>query len=118
MKRGSRKNNWPPWVYSLFFEDNFWNCWGCGCNHANCGHHIFGRGKAEGCEKSIFNFAPMGNFECHLPHHGKWTTDEGKKELLEKTIKYLSDIEYELKPIDIEFLAKYDSEFKRLKIKI
>lgn len=119
MKRNSQpKNDFPIEVRFLFLDDNYWKCWGCSRNHANCGHHIFGRGKEEGCEKSVFNFAPLNNMMCHLPKHGYWTTDEGKKILLEKTIAYLSSINYTLKDIDNAFLEKYGPEIYQLRIKL
>lgn len=111
-------NDWPDSIRFLFLDDNYWKCWGCGENHANCGHHIFGRGRSEGCEKSAFNFAPMNNHYCHLPRHGYWMTDQGRKELLQKTIDYLSSIRYTLRDIDNEFLQKYGAEIYKLKIKI
>lgn len=45
-------------------------------------------------------------------------TEAGRKEMLQKTIDYLSEIEYTLKPIDNEFLEKYGSEIYRLRIKL
>lgn len=118
MKKSQKKNNFPAETCFLFFEDNMWTCWKCGRNHANCGHHIFGRGKEEGCEKSALNFAPLANMECHLPNHGWLMTDEGKKEMLEKTIAHLSSIEYTLTEIDNQFLEKYGLEIYKLRIKL
>lgn len=112
------RNNFPDEVRFLFLDDNYWKCWNCKRNHSNCGHHIFGRGKEEGCEKSAFNFAPFNNHICHLPLHGYWTSDGGKKFLLEQTIAYLSSINYTLKDIDNQFLEKYGAEIYRLRIKI
>lgn len=117
MKRSRKKNDWTPDTRFMFLDDNHWCCWGCGRNHANCGHHIFGRGRAEGCEKSPLNFAPLGNFECHLPRHGYWTTDEGKRDLFTKTINYLSEMGYTLTELDKSFLEKYGVELARLQIK-
>lgn len=119
MKKGWKKiNNFDETTRFYMLEDNYWVCWGCGKNHANCGHHIFGRGSEEGCEKSVFNFAPLNNDECHLPRHAYWMSDDGRRELLRKTIEYLSSIEYTLKPIDNEFLEKYGLEIYKLRIKI
>ena len=59
----------------------------------------------------------MHNHRCHLPMHGKWMTDEGKKYLLTKTFKYLAKIGYTLKKIDHEFLEKYKVEIYKLNIK-
>jgi len=118
MKTRAPLNNWSDETRFLFLDDNYWKCWWCGRNHANCGHHIFGRGHAEGCEKSAFNFAPLNNHMCHLPNHGRLTTDEGRKELLQKTIDYLSSINYTLKDIDNAFLEKYGVEIYKLRIKL
>jgi hypothetical protein len=116
MKQGKKKNDWTPHTRFMFLDDNYWRCWGCERCHANCGHHIFGRGKIEGPEKSPLNFAPLGNFECHLPRHGYWTTDEGKRHLFTKTINYLSAIGYTLSELDKQFLEKYEEELARLNI--
>ena len=102
----------------MFQVDNYWKCWECGQNHSNCGHHIFGRGKVEGCEKSPLNYAPLNNHYCHLPIHGRLSTAEGKKMLLEKTIQFLSDIKYTLTDQDNEFLDKYGEEITKLGINI
>lgn len=98
----------------MFMEDNQWKCWWCGMSHANCGHHNFGRGREEGCEKSVLNYVPLNNHECHLPIHGKISTDKGKKKFFQQTLDHLEGIGYVLKPIDNEFLAKYSLELKRL----
>ena len=118
MKQGKKKNNFPVETHFLFLEDNKWVCWLCGMNHANCGHHIFGRGKKEGCEKSVFNYAPLNNHKCHLPRHGFLMTTEGKKMMFQNTLNFLSEIGYTLKPIDNEFLEKYGVEIYKLGIKI
>ena len=114
----TKHNSFRVETHFIFLDDNRWTCWECGMCHANCGHHILGRGHEEGCEKSPFNYAPLSNHFCHLPNHGRLTTDKGKKELLEKTIAYLSEKEYTLTKEDEEFLTKYNETFKRLKIKI
>lgn len=118
MKTRSPINNWSAETIFKFFDDNYWKCWGCGKNHANCGHHIFGRGREEGCEKSPLNFAPMNNHECHLPKHGYWKTAEGKKKLFLQTINFLSEAEYTLTDLDNKFLEKYGLEIYKLGIKL
>ena len=118
MKKSQKKNSFRTETHFMFLDDNYWKCWLCDQNHADCGHHIFGRGHEEGCEKSPFNYAPLSNHYCHLPYHGRLTTDEGKKELLEKTIEYLSSRSYTLTKEDEEFLRKYNEPIKRLKIKL
>lgn len=110
-------NDFDNDVRYMMLHDVRYTCWGCGCNHADCLHHIFGRGlKQQPWHASILNAAPMGNHQCHIPKHGHWSSQEGKKELLKKTIERLSDIDYELKDIDMEFLEHYGLEIKRLGI--
>jgi hypothetical protein len=55
---------------------------------------------------------------CHLPNHGRLSTDAGKKMLLEKTIEFLSTRGYTITKEDEDFLKKYDSEIKKLKINL
>ena len=116
MKKGRKVNSWTPQTFELFREA--WECWACGTNKRDCGHHIFGRGKEEGCEKSPLNFAPLCNFKCHLARHGHWTNPEGKKYLFDKTLKYLINIRYTLTSIDKEFLDKYKEDINSLEIKL
>ena len=118
MKKSQRKNSPTPETRFMFLDDNYWECWECGQNHADCLHHITGRGYDEGCEKSPFNLAPINNHFCHLPNHGRLMTDKGQKRLLEKTIEFLSRRGYTLTKIDEEFLTKYEPLYKRLKVKI
>lgn len=110
----TKKNNFRTETHFKFMDDNYWECWWCGQNHADCGHHIFGRGKEEGCEKSPFNYAPLSNHFCHLPNHGRLQRDSGKAFLFKKTIEFLERIEYKLTPEDNEFLDKYALEINRL----
>lgn len=116
MKSTSSSNSWTEATFDLFREA--WECWACGTNRRDCGHHIFGRGHSEGCEKSPLNFAPLCNFKCHLPRHGYWVTDEGKKFLFQKTLDYLAKVGYTLTKLDEEFLEKYKDEIYKLNIKI
>ena len=118
MKTSPKHNNFSNATHFLFMDDNYWVCWLCDRNHGNCGHHIFGRGKEEGCEKSPFNYAPLNNFECHLPRHGYLMTTEGKKKMFQKTLDYLSGREYTLTQEDQDFLSKYGGEIYKLGIKI
>ncbi len=116
MKTTRPKNNWSDETKLLFSES--YECWDCKQNTANCGHHIFGRGKEEGCEKSALNYAFLCNHKCHLHKHGYWMTDDGKRYLFIKTYNYLININYKLKQIDYDFLEKYKLEINRLNIKL
>lgn len=111
-------NNFRTETHFMFMDDNYWECWHCGRNHADCGHHIFGRGKQEGCEKSPLNYAPLSNFYCHLPVHGKHTTSQGKKILFMKTLDYLERRKYSLTQEDNDFLEKYKYEIYQLGLKL
>lgn len=112
------KNNFSETTRFYFLDDNYWCCWACGRNHADCLHHIFGRGTVEGCEKSPFNAAPMGNQQCHLPRHGYWMTVRGRQELFKKTLAHLERVGYNLDEQDRRFLQKYGSQIYKLGIKI
>lgn len=94
-------------------EDNYWKCWNCEKNHANCGHHIMGRGHDEGCEKSPFNYAPLENHECHLPIHGRLSTEDSRKKLLEKTASFLISSGYTITDLDREFVQKYKKYYNK-----
>lgn len=108
-------NDFSPDVRYLMLHDFVYRCLGCGRNHANCLHHIFGRGLAgQDYHASIFNAAPMNNNDCHLARHGYWSTDEGKKHLLKQVIERLNSIDYELNALDHKFLKYYAKEFNRL----
>lgn len=109
-------NDFTRYTRFMFLDDNQWECWACGRNHANCGHHIFGRGFDQGVEKSPLNFAPMNNHFCHIPRHGYWMTDEGKKYLLTKTLQYLIKRGYTLRDTDNRFLEKYKLIINRFDI--
>lgn len=101
-------------------EDNQWVCAGCGRNHANCLHHIEGRGdyKIDDCESSPLNASPLNNHECHLAKHGEITTIEGKKKLFEFTWKLLLSRNYKLTEKDNRFLNKYQKEIALMNIKL
>lgn len=118
MRQSIKHNNFDDATHFIFMDDNYWCCWRCGRNHADCGHHIFGRGKEEGCEKSPLNYCPLSNFRCHLPYHGYLMTDKGKKAMFQKTIDYLSSRGYTLTELDNEFLEKYGFEIYKLGIKL
>ncbi len=97
------KNDFPIEVRNLFL----WNfeCWVCGKNTWDCGHHIMGRGFGDSIvEQSALNFAPLCNYTCHL---GRNFTEEEKKIMLQKTIRFLLRNNYQLKEIDIQFYEKY-----------
>lgn len=89
------------------FSDSY-ECWVCGRNTRDAGHHIVGRGgpKSE-VENSILNFAPVCNFTCHINIHGRLLTTKWKKKLLKKTHEYLINIGYTFTGKDKSFIVKY-----------
>lgn len=118
MKSSRKHNNFTERTHFIFMDDNYWKCWACGQNHANCGHHIFGRGKSEGCEKSPLNYAPLNNHQCHLARHGHWMTQKGQKEMFLKTLEHLEQIGYTLTQEDNAFLEKYALQIYHLGLKL
>lgn len=106
------KNNFPDYAWTTFMDG--WKCWYCGMNTADCLHHIVGRGgPLYECENSILNAAPMCNLKCHIPNHGKITTDDYKKIYLQITFDYLSNHQYEFTDKDREFAKKYERYYRR-----
>ena len=101
-------NNFDENVRFKLLDDNQWACMDCGMAHANCLHHIFGRGKKEGCEKSILNASALNNHSCHLSKHGYWMTTKGREYLFTKTLQHLWNIGYTLNDLDNQFLEKYN----------
>lgn len=107
MKNTPMHNNFDPVKLSQYFIDNY-DCWYCGENNWDCFHHIVGRGSGDSTvESSILNAAPLHNHKCHLPYHGRLTTDKNKSRLLAKTMQYLLDVDYEFTQKDIDFYHKY-----------
>lgn len=111
-------NSFDKETHDLFFSNGWQECWWCGANHADCGHHIFGRGYGDGPESSPLNYAPLNNQKCHIAIHGRISTDAGRKRLLEKTISYLVSLGYKLDDRDNAFLEKYKDHIARLKLNI
>lgn len=111
-------NSFEPETHDLFFSQGWQECWNCGSNHADCGHHIFGRGFGEGPESSPLNYAPLNNHACHIPIHGYLFSEKGRKVMLTKTFSYLLSIGYKLNDRDNAFLEKYGAEITRLNIKL
>jgi hypothetical protein len=88
-----------------------WYCWGvnddgswCGSNGSDCGglelHHIVGRRKHMHCLSSALNSALLCK-RCH--DKVKHSLDE-HRQLFFKTLKFLKKSDYQLKPVDIEFM--------------
>ncbi len=118
MKNGTtHHNSFDVRTNFYLLEDNAWECAYCGKNHANCLHHIFGRGSPDDdCEKSPLNASPMNNHYCHLPFHGKHMTREGRQRLLQFTWKTLLKNNYKLTDRDLRFLDKYKEEFSQMNL--
>lgn len=98
----SEKTRW-------LFSDNY-DCWECGLNRPDAGHHIVGRGDGNSkLEISPLNFAPLHNFRCHI---GKSFSDDKTAHYLVKTLKYLLFNNYELTETDRAFIDKYYKLYK------
>lgn len=91
-------------------------CFYCGEYGFDAFHHIFGRG-AEG-SNSILNACPIHNENCHL-YNLQLNRNNIKKELLEKTLKYLLNQGYLLKDLkerDKIFLSKHIKFYKNISL--
>lgn len=72
-----------------------------------------GRGKKEQrIFKSMYNSAPLHNYPCHIPIHGKHMTQDGQKKLLKQTKKYLDFIGYEPSTLDRDFLNNFKKMYE------
>ncbi len=99
-------NNFTEEIRELFM----WNrqkCWICGMNHADCLHHIMGRGGGSSkLESSPLNASPVNNIICHL---GRNMGDIVIcKMLLKKTYDYLINNCYKFTEKDKLFIEKYN----------
>ena len=102
----SNHNSFSENVRFIFQE--YWSCFYCGKNTADCLHHIVGRGTADSkIESSILNAAPVCNQSCHLPNHGLLKTEEQIKKLLDKTYSFLVSINYKFTELDADFIERY-----------
>jgi len=107
----SSHNKFPPDTRFIF--QDAWCCWYCGENTADCLHHIMGRGNGDStCESSMFNAASFCNQKCHLPNHGRISTDEWKSMLLKQTKKFLIGRDILPNKKDKEFMEKYKKYYK------
>ena len=95
------KNNFTDMTRELFMFN--YECFWCKQNGWDCMHHILGR-----VTDSPLNCAPIHNFECHIGN-GLLATDAGKSKLLNKTLQYLLNNNYELTSVDKLFKKKYEN---------
>ena len=116
MKNKGLSNRFPDKVRQLY---TFWyNCFWCGKNRYDCLHHIispssFGytRGKHN---ISPLNSAPLHNFTCHLDN-GNLHQNEYEVKLMNKTVQFLSSVDYKYTDNDKEFFnTYYKSHYKKL----
>lgn len=105
------KNNFDFDELARWFIYNY-TCWWCGLNHADCFHHILGRGN-ELCS-SLLNAAPVSNFVCHLPVHGELKKEVNQIKLLRKTYGWLMDQGYELNDIDKSFIERNQRLYEKV----
>ena len=83
-----------------------WNyqCWICGQNCWDAGHHIFGGDFLEA--DSPLNFCPIHNYPCHIGggHH---FSEEQTKMMCQKTIQWLFKNNYKLTATDEQFILDH-----------
>lgn len=104
-------NNFSENTRELFTWDRQ-RCYMCGMNHADCLHHIKGRGyKNDKAESSPLNAAPVSNTQCHLGKN--MHTEEIERKLLNKTFDYLLSVGYSLTENDKEFIGKYKKYYAK-----
>lgn len=103
------------------WELDWFACMVCGMNQWDAVHHIISPSSREYINgkhnESILNSCPIHNYrhpnaeqygikkDCHI-NNEVWLNSH-IPELLEKTRTALSDLGYELKPIDLEFIEIY-----------
>ena len=80
------------------------NCFWCRKWHADCFHHIMGRGRSDNHNDSILNACPINNFDCHINIHSILKKEENQKMLLQKTLQHLLDNGYKFNDNDKMFL--------------
>jgi len=101
------KNNFSEETRALFIFR--YDCDICGSNKNLELHHIKGRVSDSPCNASLLCH------NCHYKHHNKKPfTEEQKKQMLQKTFKWLCKIDYKFTRKDGEFFLKhkkYYSEF-------
>lgn len=101
---GGLHNGFSSETRNLFLYNN--ECWECGTNKPDAGHHIVGRGLGDSTlETSPLNFAPLHNQRCHI---GRSFTDEITGYYLVHTFHYLTEkCRYVPTDQDLAFKAKY-----------
>jgi len=111
MKKKGLKNRFPKsvkewWVIWSPYTD-MWD----GQNDGDVLHHIKSPSsmdyKSGVFNTSLFNSTLLNNFRNHIGN-GKIHSKENERELLKRTFTRVSNSEYEMKDIDIEFLKQYD----------
>ena len=84
-----------------------YECWICGENTQDCLHHIFG-GNFEEADSPL-NAAPICNFKCHI---GKTFTEEQKKMMCQKTLRWLLKNDYQLTEKDKKFIIDHKKYYE------
>ena len=92
------------WIY-------WYACNICGMNQYDALHHIicpsvrfYIKGKHN---TSILNSCPIHNQKCHIGNEAHLYNDDTVKQLLQKTLTALLQMDYKLKPIDREYMTIY-----------
>ncbi|KKM87399.1 hypothetical protein LCGC14_1269280 [marine sediment metagenome] len=123
MKYGFDKKIYEAWNSMSPDSGRWYECLGCGQNHADALHHNFGRGgtnkryrKAFG---SILNSVPLNNELCHLPSHSKIKRDEYFLEQVFRIVqKAVRKGEYRMVERDEEFYEIHSETYKSLDCKL
>lgn len=100
------QNNFSEENRALFIWN--YNCFWCGRSGCDALHHILGR-----ISDSPLNACPIHNQICHIGN-GDLSTFEVKKNLLQKTLKYLLKNEYILTAKDKKFKEENRKYYKNM----
>jgi len=98
-----RKNkNFSEETRNLFCYN--YECFVCGKNTWDAGHHCCGGNFEEA--SSPLNFCPICNFSCHI---GQVFSKELTAKFLKKTLKYLYLNKYEFNEEDLRFIRRFQN---------
>jgi len=96
------QKNFSEKTRALFLYN--YQCWICGQNTWDALHHIFG-GEFEEADSPL-NAAPICNMTCHIGD-GHHFTEEDKKMMCQKTLRFLLRNGYKLTKKDEKFILDH-----------